>query len=289
MLQVSVIIPTYNRISLLTKALDSVLCQTYSPLEVIVIDDASTDNTRSELESRYPQVRYACQTHQGVSAARNTGIKLARSEWIAFLDSDDAWWPYKLAEQVEALERHPGFLICHSDEIWIRNGRRMNPKKKHAKHGGWIFARCLPLCVISPSSVIIHRSVFESVGRFDESLPACEDYDLWLRICARYPVLYVDQPLVTKHSGHGDQLSRKYWGMDRFRIYALEKIINTGNLGPRNMALAREMLVAKLGIVLSGAKKRDNSELVRECENKLARYGIDAADIRPFQHKSALA
>ncbi len=100
--------------------------------------------------------------------------------------------------------------VCHTDEIWIRNGRRVNARKKHGKKGGWIFQHCLPLCAMSPSSIMIHRDVFTALGGFDERLPACEDYDLWLRITARYPVLFTRQPLIEKYGGHDDQLSRKY-------------------------------------------------------------------------------
>ena len=114
--------------------------------------------------------------------------------------------------------------------------------KKHAKSGGHIFRQCLPLCVISPSSVMIQRSLFDEIGLFDESLPACEDYDLWLRICARHPVLFLQEPMIIKHGGHRDQLSRRYWGMDRFRIQALEKIIDAPGLSPADRIAVAEML-----------------------------------------------
>jgi GT2 family glycosyltransferase len=155
---------------------------------------------------------------------------VAKHEWIAFLDSDDEWLPHKLERQCEALERHPQYRFCHTDEIWIRRGRRVNPMKKHAKHRGYIFDQCLPLCVISPSSALIHRDLFDRYGTFDPELPVCEDYDLWLRICAREPVLYVDEALLLKFGGHEDQLSQAYWGMDRFRIRALENLIRSGAL-----------------------------------------------------------
>ncbi|MBL3619114.1 MAG: glycosyltransferase family 2 protein [gamma proteobacterium endosymbiont of Lamellibrachia anaximandri] len=227
-MQISVIIPTYNRVDTLPRALDSVLSQHLAPDEVIVVDDGSTDETAELISRRYPQCRYLHQPNQGVSSARNLGIREAQGEWIALLDSDDAWLPQKLQLQSEALKAEPGHLICHTEEIWIRNGVRVNAMHKHAKSGGFIFDRCLPLCAISPSSVILHRSLFDSVGLFDERLPACEDYDLWLRICATEPVLFLSEPLITKYGGHADQLSHKHWGMDRFRIQALEKIVQAG-------------------------------------------------------------
>jgi glycosyltransferase involved in cell wall biosynthesis len=253
---VSVVIPTWNRAELLSRALDSVLAQTRSPEEIIVVDDGSTDDTASRVRTGYPEVRLIEQPNAGVSAARNAGIRAASGTWIAFLDSDDRWLPEKLALQLEALRANPELLLCHSDEIWIRRGRRVNPMKKHRKCGGRIFERALPLCVISPSSAIVHRSLFDIVGLFDESLPACEDYDLWLRITARYPVLYLAHPLIVKYGGHEDQLSRRHWGMDRFRIRAIEKILADRDL-PEDYRMAAEVERArKVKIFTDGARKR---------------------------------
>jgi len=196
---ISVIIPTHNRRALVSRAIASVEAQTEPPEEVIVVDDGSDDGTETDIRSRFPNVRYLRRDHQGVSAARNFGIGIAKGQWLAFLDSDDVWLPDKLAQQRARIEARPKARIVHGDEIWIRNGHRVNPMTKHQKYGGWIYARCLPLCVISPSCVMIHREIFDTVGLFDTSLPACEDYDLWLRICCRYPVEYIDRPLITKY------------------------------------------------------------------------------------------
>ncbi len=256
---VSVVIPTHNRENRLPAAIRSVLDQSLRPSEIIVIDDGSTDGTPALME-RFPDVLYIQQENQGVSQARNHGIRVAKHEWIAFLDSDDEWLPGKLAKQWEALERQPQFRFCHTDEIWIRGGRRVNPMKKHAKHGGYIFSQCLPLCVISPSSALIHRDLFDRYGMFDPELPVCEDYDLWLRICAREPVLYVDEPLLLKFGGHEDQLSRAYWGMDRFRIRALENLIWSGVLDGEALAGALDTLYRKIDIYANGAEKRRRFE-----------------------------
>lgn len=229
--KLSVVIPTYNRAALISRALDSVLAQSRQADEILVVDDGSTDNTMDVISDRYPRISLLRQENKGVSAARNLGIRHAKGEWIALLDSDDEWKPDKLEKQLQILKDNPDYRICHSNETWIRHGIRVNPMKKHRKYGGHIFRHCLPLCVISPSSVVIHRTVFDDIGYFDESLPACEDYDLWLRICSRYPVLYLDEELITKYGGHTDQLSHKHWGMDRFRIFSLEKIISDPMLG----------------------------------------------------------
>lgn len=269
---VSVVIPTYNRAGLLPRAIRSVRDQTRAPDEVVVVDDGSTDSTCGIIEEEFPGVRLLSQEHRGVSAARNLGIMTTSGVWVAFLDSDDEWLPQKLERQLAALESKHEFQICHTDEIWIRNGRRVNPKRKHAKYGGRIFQYCLPLCAMSPSSVLIHRSVFKEVGLFDEDLPACEDYDLWLRTCCRYPVLYLDEPLVVKYGGHPDQLSRNVWGLDRYRIRALEKILGTTELSEAERLAALEILVEKLEIYIAGAEKREKLEEVNKYLGRLQRW-----------------
>jgi glycosyltransferase involved in cell wall biosynthesis len=271
-MQVSVIVPTYDRAHTLPRALDSVLAQKHPADEILVIDDGSRDQTRQLIRTRYPDCRYLYQSNQGVSAARNRGIREARYDWIALLDSDDAWMPDKLRLQQQAMRTEPGYRLCHSDEIWIRNGVRVNPMKKHAKSGGRIFTDCLPRCVISPSAALLHRSLFDEVGLFDTDLPACEDYDLWLRICAREAVLYVATPLVVKYGGHADQLSRAQWGMDRFRIQALERLIRSGSLSPPDQAAAIEMLQQKSRIMAQGAEKRGHNQRARQYQDLIQAY-----------------
>lgn len=267
--RISVIIPTFNRAHLLPRSIDSLLSQTLSAHSVVIVDDGSTDGTENLVCEKYPEITYLKQNNLGVSAARNAGIAATSDEWLAFLDSDDEWLPEKLQCQMDALEAEPEMMVCHTDEIWIRNGKHVNPMKKHNKHGGWIFDKCLPLCCISPSSVIIHRSVLDEIGFFDQSLPACEDYDLWLRVASSYPVLYISEKLVVKHGGHQDQLSEKYWGMDRFRIQALEKIILSGNLIDENLNNAKQMLREKTIIFSTGARKRGRTAEAEKCEQRM--------------------
>ena len=269
---ISVIVPTYNRAQQLPRALDSILCQSCSPKEIIVVDDGSTDETSALMTSEYPEIVFIQQQNTGVSSARNVGIKRASGDWIAFLDSDDEWLPEKLEIQMKALYENPGEKICHTNEIWIRNGKRVNPKKKHEKFGGWIFQKCLPLCCISPSSVIIHKSIFKEIGLFDYSLPVCEDYDLWLRITARNPVLYIEEPFLIKYGGHEDQLSKKYWGMDRFRIKSLEKIISSRVLSDLDKNAAKKMLMEKVYIFIQGAQKRGNIKEVKKFKEQYSAF-----------------
>ncbi len=259
-MEISVVIPTFNRAELTLRALRSVQKQTHAPAEIIVVDDGSACGEVDNIISEFPETIVVTQENCGVSSARNAGIRMASSEWIAFLDSDDQWLPQKLARQVSALEREPDYKACHTDEIWIRNGIRVNPRAKHAKRGGWIYQHCLPLCCVSPSSVLMTRETLLNAGLFDESLPACEDYDLWLRLFSRIPVLLVKEQLLVKHGGHQDQLSRKYWGMDRFRVRALVNILENGELDARQTTMTRDILLGKLKILMSGLRKRNKLE-----------------------------
>ena len=261
MFKIAVIIPTYNRVTLLERAIESVLAQTLAADEVIRVDDGSTDNTASFIKQHYPQLTYLYQHNKGVSAARNRGIKTASSDWICLIDSDDSWQPDKLEKQTKALSENRDYLICHTNETWYRNGEVLHQAEKHRKRGGYIFQYCLPLCAISPSSVMIKKRLFDSVGLFDEKLPACEDYDMWLRICCKYPVLFLDEALINKYGGHADQLSRKHWGMDRFRITALKKCIESNDLNEIDQQAAITVMLKKISIFLKGSEKHGNSNL----------------------------
>lgn len=268
--KISIVIPTFNRIGSLPRALDSALNQTYQPSEIIVVDNGSSDGTTKLLRERYPSIRLLIEKKLGVSAARNKGIKHSKFQWIALLDSDDAWDTTKLEKQKNALASSlDHFRLVHTDEIWIRNGNKFNQMKKHQKFGGDIFNKCLSLCCISPSSVLINKNIFKEVGYFDESLPVCEDYDLWLKICSKEKILFINQKLTLKYGGHKDQLSKTYWGMDRFRIKSLENLILNYKLKPDQKINAIKTVVKKLKIIVNGAYKRNNSSIINKYEEKL--------------------
>ena len=265
----SVIIPTLNRWQTLPRAIDSVLSQTLIPHEIIVVDNGSRDGTVEMVESKYPSVQILQEKSVGVSAARNRGIRVATGTWIALLDSDDEWLPNKLQRQMESyINSNSSKRLIHTNEVWKKNNFPVNQMKKHKKSGGYIFNACLPICCISPSSSILRRDLFDEFGFFDENLPACEDYDLWLRICSKEEVLFIDENLIIKHGGHDDQLSHRYWGMDRFRVYSLEKLIDGGDLSLKNRTCAYEVLMAKLLVLISGGLKRNNINLVNFYEIK---------------------
>jgi hypothetical protein len=151
--------------------------------------------------------------------------------------------------------------------------------RKHRKSGGWIFSQCLPLCAISPSATVMRKATLLDLGLFDESMPACEDYDLWLRLCHQFPVHYIDQALITKYGGHDDQLSRQFPAMDRFRVRALHHLLDTQALAADDYAAARHMLLRKLEILLTGARKHANHQLIDELEplHQRWRASVEAA------------
>ncbi|UCF85153.1 MAG: glycosyltransferase family 2 protein [Desulfobacteraceae bacterium] len=258
---VSVIIPTFDRAQKVVRAISSVLHQTFTDHDIIVVDDGSMDATEHAVTRFDERVTYiAHSSNRGVSAARNTGIRRSTAPLIAFLDSDDYWLPEKLAVQMDFINRHPKAVACQTEEIWIRRGRRVNPKKKHLKPSGDIFEPSLKLCLVSPSAVMLKRSLLEEVGLFDEDLPVCEDYDLWLKIACRYPVHLIKQELVVKEGGYKDQLSSRHKGMDRFRIKVLEKLIKSGELNERQQKLVLKELSLKCRIYGNGCLKRGKTE-----------------------------
>lgn len=271
--KVSVIIPTFDRAPLLRRALLSVAAQTLDALEVIIVDDGSTDDSAKVVdEFDGAGWKYFWQENRGVSAARNRGIYAAQAEWIALLDSDDEWAPEKLAQQLAFHDRHPQLKVSQSEELWLRDGEPLRPQAKHKKRAGWIFAELLKICLISPSAVFIHRSVFDRVGFFDEQLPACEDYELWLRIALRYEIGLLPEVLVTKHGGHDDQLSYRMMlesGLDRYRIQSLLNIRDSQVIpGDWRQALNRE-LERKLTIFMKGLIKRQKDDEFHEYQRIL--------------------
>lgn len=270
---VSVIIPVFNREGFICDCVESVLAQSYSDYELIVVDDGSEDRSVERLAPYRDRLRLIRQKQRGPSAARNNGMRHARGQWLTFLDSDDLWLPQKLAVQMDFIQRNPDSRICYTEEIWYRGGRRVNPGKRHRKYSGWIYRKMLPLCLISPSSVMLHRSVLDRVGPFDEDLPACEDYDLWLRIAVFYPIALIDEPLIIKQNGHPGQLSQQFWGMDRFRLRALVKLLESGSLAPQDEAATRRLLVQKCRILASGCRRRDKSAEAERYDQMAARYG----------------
>ena len=280
---VSVVIPTLNRSDLLKRAISSVLMQTLVPDEIIVVDNGSSDETDIMVSSLFPTIKYLVEKKNGVSAARNKGIRLAQSNWIALLDSDDAWATNKLEKQLQFANQNKNLRLIHTNEIWYRNGKLLNQMKKHKKSGGNIFERSLELCCISPSSSIIKKDIFNDYGMFDEKLEVCEDYDMWIRITAKEEIGYLSEQMVLKYGGHEDQLSKKFWGMDRFRIKSLEKNIYNNCFSREQIKVVYKKLIEKLIIVSTGANKRGNQETFKKYDQKLKQW---LTKLEKFEYES---
>jgi len=255
--KVDIIIPTYNRKEFLKRAVSSVYNQSYQSWNLFIIDDGSTDGASDEFHGKKTKI-LKWKNNKGVSYARNQGILKSASDWIAFLDSDDEWLPQKLEKQVAYIKNHPRYPLVHCNEIWLRKGKILNQKKKHKKQGGRIFTRSVRLCCISPSAVLVKRSLLKEVGLFREDFPVCEDFELWLRITARYELGFLEEPLLIKHGGHEDQLSKKYPAMDYWRLKALYPHLGNNNLSLAERKKVKETLIEKSNILLRGYRKHTN-------------------------------
>lgn len=218
---VSVVIPTYNYARYVGDAIDSVLAQTVPPLEVVVIDDGSTDDTPTVLAKYGDRIRAIRQENQGLSAARNAGIREARGEWVAFLDSDDAFHPRKLELQLAALAAHPELKLvatgAFSDEPPTWADIAAAPPVVPVTAGA-IAVRTL----FAPSSVLAKRSCFDEVGGFDPALRSVEDREMWVRICAKFPAAVVAAPLTWIRQTPGS-MSRHPERMEHFDRVVIDR------------------------------------------------------------------
>ncbi|MBI3067249.1 MAG: glycosyltransferase family 2 protein [Deltaproteobacteria bacterium] len=275
---VSVIIPTYNRWPMIGEAVESVLAQSFQDFELIVVDDGSRDGTAKRITALGGDTRIMVQSRCGVSAARNHGAHVARGRYLAFLDSDDLWLAEKLAVQTTFMVEHPEMQICQTEETWLRHGKRVNPKAKHRKPSGDIFRASLELCLVSPSAVMMTKKLFDETGGFDESFSVCEDYDLWLRIAVDHPVPLIAAPLVIKRGGHADQLSHSLWGMDRYRVAALQKLLRAG-VGGEKREWVVDTLRRKIAVLAQGAMKRGQESAARAYEAVLGEFVQEKKDV----------
>lgn len=279
---VAVIIPVYNREHVIERAMHSVCQQTYPHFSLWVIDDGSTDQTKEVIRKfihKQPENikkkihLLSFSENKGVSSARNAGITMSEEPWVAFLDSDDEWNADKLACQMGLLKDNPHHKIIHGEEIWVRKGVRVNPKKKHKKYGGDIFLGSLYLCLMSPSTILIARQVLEEVGLFKEHYPVCEDYDLWLRITSKYEVGYVERPIITKYGGHADQLSFIHRAQDYYRVLTLDELLQKKNLTMEKRDAIKNVLKKKCDILLHGYKKHGRKEKFVEVTKLMEKQG----------------
>jgi len=270
---VSVIIPTFNRSLFLKKAIESVLSQDFRDFELIVVDDGSVDDTAETVAAFKRDIVYLKQKNKGPAGARNAGIRRSTGPFIAFLDSDDSWAEGKLSEQIKEMTANPDYLVSHTDEEWYKNGRLLNQKNKHKKPRGYIFDKCLSLCAVSMSTVMIRRELFDRAGFFDETFPCCEDYEFWLRVSAKEKFLFIEKPLTFKDGGRPDQVSSLYsTGIDRFRIRAIKNLLETNSLDTEQKTLAIRELEKKCRIYGNGCVKHGRKDEGFEYLNLPARY-----------------
>ena len=274
---VSVVIPTFNRCTLLPRAIDSIHRQTVQCEEIIIVDDGSTDTTRDYLAflatEKKTKLKVIHQENRGPAAARNRGICEAQCDYIAFLDSDDHWQKRKLELQYGLMRENKDFLISHTKEKWLRRGVHLNQKKKHIPQHGDIFQHCLLLCAVGMSTVMVMKELFFLVGKFDESMQCCEDYDFWLRVSSKFPFLLLDKPLTIKEGGREDQVSCIYrMGMDRFRIDSLKKLLDSGALSDEQYAFALEEFVKKIHVFGNGCLKHGNTTIGNTYLDLISRY-----------------
>ncbi len=272
---IDIIIPFYNRKNLIMRAVQSIQNQTFQDWFLWLINDGSTDKSteslKKELQSEKIKI-ISLKKNKGVSFARNRGLELSQRKWVAFLDSDDEWLPQKLEKQIEYAHKNPDRPLIHCNEIWIKNGKILNQKQKHKKQGGRIFIPSTKLCCISPSAVLIKRSLFEELGFFREDFPVCEDYELWLRVTSRYEVGFLEETLVTKYGGHQDQLSKTYPAMDYWRVKALKNFVRDKNLSQKEQIQVKKVLSEKCKILLKGYEKYNNRTHKKEVENILREF-----------------
>ncbi|KAA0257684.1 glycosyltransferase family 2 protein [Deferribacter autotrophicus] len=259
---VSVIIPVHNRITVLKDAIESVLCQTFKNFEIIIVDDGSTTDIATALKPYLNLIKYIrFEKNRGVSAARNEGIRLSKGEYIAFLDSDDIWLPFKLEKQISFMTQN-GFEVCHTDEFWYKKGVFINQGEKHKKFGGKILTKILDHCRISPSSFIAKKEVFYKSGIFNESLPIAEDYDLWLRIALFYRIGFLNLKTIVKRFFLNDHLSHSVKNIEYYRLLALRKFYSKykTHFNHEEKLKIIQMINRKEKIVASGLSKKTLKE-----------------------------
>lgn len=272
-MHIDVIVPTFNRQSVLERAILSVLNQTHQDFLLHVVDDGSNDETHLILSKyqTHPKVKIHTKENGGVSSARNFAVKHSSAQWISFLDSDDEWLPGKLEAQVRFLKAHPDISFIHTEEIWVRNGVRVNPKVKHQKSSENLFYRSLDFCLISPSTVMMKRETFLKHGGFNEEFTVCEDYDLWLKVLLEENVGFISDAHTVKYGGHDDQLSTQFVAMDYWRIKSLCSLYQNAKLNEEQKKSITEVLKKKGEILLKGYIKYQNEKAHDEIKGLLDR------------------
>ena len=272
---VSVIIPVYNRFEMAKEAISSVIGQTFKDLEVFIIDDGSIDmtpilGTYFKDDSR---VKYIRINHSGMPGfVRNKGVELSSGKYLAFLDSDDLWMDNKLEKQIKYLETNSRYRVVHTREAWIRKGKTVSQAGFNHRRFGNIFPDALEKCIIGPSTVLMEKELYISLGGFRNDLEIAEDYELWLKLSNSSDVAYIDEALITKRAGHIGQLSEKYGQIEIFRIRGLKELVEQHYFSQENQKLAELELAKKCKIYAAGCRKRNKVEEAKLHESIAKKY-----------------
>jgi glycosyltransferase involved in cell wall biosynthesis len=311
MVRVSVVVPTHNKKEMVTEAIESVLAQSYRDCELIVVDDGSTDGTPLHVFSTFgaqPEaieilskmnpnavrpfshsfahdgipIQYHYIANRGLSAARNRGIKFAHGSCVAFLEAEDLWNPAHLETHATFHEENDWARVSHIGECHVRDRSRAGKARKAPPASGWIFQQALETSPICISAAMAHRTCFAECGGFDENLPACEDYDLWLRFAARYPIHFLEGTEIVRRSSRF-QSSNRSWTWDRYRVYALEKSFQSGKLNAEQRLLVAEEIVKKCERLVEGFKRQKSEERANFYERKRKRFALEVRKLRASQ------
>jgi len=245
MATVTVIIPTYNRSALLMEALLSVDAQTYRDYDVIVVDDGSTDDTRTALKAWKDRIRYLWKPNGGEASARNYGIRHAHTDYVAFLDSDDRWMPEFLATTISYLLAHPEIALL-STACRVLPGDERRPKIREPLLEGNLFSRLFMQNFVTASAVVLRHSCLDEVGLFDESLGQATDYDLWLRISRHHPIAFINQPLCLWRLHAGNISSNEMQHRQRV-LDVVTRNFDSTRISCRSYALRQARLLGSLG------------------------------------------
>ncbi len=285
---ISAIIPVYNRPGHIREAIQSVLVQTWRPLELIVGDDGSTDQTRQEVQKAVENFRSADVRgkildlkHSGFpGAVRNRCVEEASGEYLAFLDSDDLWLPRKLEKQIALFLEEPELQLVHTREEWNRSGKIISQSKLRHKRGGDVFMDALKKCIIGPSTVMIRRDFYQETGGFRDDLEIAEDYEYWLRLTAVTEVRFLDDPLTVKRAGHNDQLSEKYGHIEKFRLEGLKSLVDSEYFHDWHAVEAAAELSRKCLVYGRGCMKRGKTSEGQEYLDLAGYYEVLAEKMR---------
>jgi glycosyltransferase involved in cell wall biosynthesis len=312
MATVSVILPTCNKKDELMSSLDTILGQSYRNFELIIMDDGSTDATFESIADRWKDCldepldiaraiksprdrrlvaftidgipcRYVYQRNRGFSTACNRGVRLARGKLISVTDPEVRWFPERLGQQVRYFQSKTGVYINVVGHIPMRNG---TPLKKPSTPGpgGWLFEEIICDRQLSYNAALIHRKCLDVIGGFDENLPNCENYDLWVRLSANFPIHTFEEPMFyTPHRVSPD--GKSGWATHRFRVYALEKAFQSGYLNSDYRRMVAEQIVAKCEKLVDGFKQKDNTERANFYERKRKKFSAEVRKLHASRPK----